>query len=162
MVSNPSPRVFLDTNVLFSGFYSPKGAPGRILQAWVTGRISIIVSRQVLDELVRTIKQKQPSAIPLLKELLMNAPPEIQADPSAHEVEEWTDQLQFADAAIIAAALNAGVDYFVFGAKHFTGNPDIARKSGLCIVSPTQFVKQWRSFPARKRIVSRTRPLCRP
>jgi putative PIN family toxin of toxin-antitoxin system len=144
-VSNPRPRVFLDSNVIFSGLYSRKGAPSRILQAFVTGSICVGISQQVLDEVVRTIKEKLPAILPMLKELLMSAPPEIQADPTREEVNRWEDRLEFADAAILAAAISSGVEYFITGDNHFLNDPDIAKGSCLRIVTPTQFVRQLES-----------------
>ena len=57
-MSKPRPRVFLDSNVVFSGVHSPEGAPGIILEHFVKGSISVVVSQQVLEEVVRTIKAK--------------------------------------------------------------------------------------------------------
>jgi putative PIN family toxin of toxin-antitoxin system len=48
-------RVVLDTNVLLSGFAYPASAPGRIVNAWRSGSIQIVVSRFILDELARTL-----------------------------------------------------------------------------------------------------------
>jgi predicted nucleic acid-binding protein len=70
-------RPFLDTNVLFSGFYNPRGTAGRILDAHVRDQISIIVSRQVLDELVRTVHTKKPSLLMSMKDFLSVTPPEV-------------------------------------------------------------------------------------
>lgn len=142
-MSKPRLRVFLDSNVIFSALYSPKGAPGAVLEAFVSGDICVVISRQVLDEVVHTIKDKLPVVLPLLKDLLLSVPPEIQADPSYAEVERWTGRLKFADAAILAAATTAGVDYFITGDSHFLSAPGVAGEPGLCIVTPAQFLKKW-------------------
>jgi hypothetical protein len=75
-------RVFLDTNVIFSGLYSGKGAPNAILSAFIRGEITVVISRQVLEELVRNVSEKLPSVLPALRIMLVNAPPEITPDPS--------------------------------------------------------------------------------
>jgi putative PIN family toxin of toxin-antitoxin system len=140
MVPKPRLRVFLDASVIFSALYSPKGAPGAILKASIVGNIGVVISQQVLDEVVRTIKLKLPAALPLLKDLLLSLPPEIVSDPPYTEVKRWTDRLQFADGAILAAAISAGVDYFITGDSHFLSDPFIASESCLRIVTPAQFM----------------------
>ncbi|MDD4984944.1 MAG: putative toxin-antitoxin system toxin component, PIN family [Dehalococcoidales bacterium] len=137
----PKLRVFLDTNVIFSGLYSSQGAPGAILKYFVEGRISIVVSQQVLEEVIRTIKEKLPEALPALKRLLVNAPPEVGADPSPEAIQRWAREIHPADAAILAAAITAKADYFITGDNHFLENQAIKEKAGLNIVTPSQFMK---------------------
>jgi putative PIN family toxin of toxin-antitoxin system len=45
-------RVVLDTNVLVSGVFFG-GLPGRILEAWRDGKLTLIVSPAILDEYLR-------------------------------------------------------------------------------------------------------------
>jgi len=139
-VSKPKPRVFLDSNVIFSGLYSPRGTPGAILEHFIRGNISVVVSQQVLEEVIRTLKEKLPEALPALKRLLVGVPPEVQADPTPKEIDRWAEKLHVADAAILAAAVAAQPDYFITGDKHFLENPGIAQETGLHIVTPSQFL----------------------
>jgi putative PIN family toxin of toxin-antitoxin system len=44
-------RVVVDSNVLISARLSPRGAPGRLLAAWLAGRFELIVSPVLLAEL---------------------------------------------------------------------------------------------------------------
>jgi putative PIN family toxin of toxin-antitoxin system len=141
MVPKSNPRVFLDSNVIFSGLYSPHGAPGIILKHFIRGKISVAISQQVLEEVIRTIREKLPAAIPALKRLLLNAPPEIVADPEPEEIEHWTKNLSVEDAAIWAAAIATKPDYFITGDNHFFKNPDLAKVAALKIVTPAQFLK---------------------
>jgi len=141
MVSKPKLRVFLDSNVIFSGLYSPRGAPGAILEHFIRGNISVVISQQVLEEVIRTLKEKLPEALPALKRLLVSSPPEIGAAPTMEEVKRRAKKLHLADAAILAAAVAAQPDYFITGDKHVIGNPDIAEESGLHIVTPAQFLR---------------------
>ena len=134
------PRVFLDTNVIFSALYSSRGAPGRVLEYCIEGRCSIVISCQVLDELIRTIKVKFPRALPALKKLLESVPLEITADPAPEEIHRWIKQIQPADAAILAAVIAAKVDFFVTGDNHFLNNSALINEAGLNIVTPAQLV----------------------
>ncbi len=74
-------RAFLDTNVIFSGLYSAKGAPEAIIDYYAQGYFTTVVSRQMLDELIGTLKDKLPEALPTLRSLLVNMSPEVVADP---------------------------------------------------------------------------------
>ena len=141
MASKPELRVFLDTNVIFSGLYSPDGAPGIILERFVKGSISVVVSQQVLEEVIRTVKEKLPGVLPVLRQLLVNTPPEVIADPKLPDIEPWRKKLHLGDAAILAAAVTAQPDYFVTGDRHFIGNQGIAEEAGLHIITPAQLLK---------------------
>jgi putative PIN family toxin of toxin-antitoxin system len=48
-------RVVLDTNVLVSGLAYPGSLPGRILSAWRRGGLDVVLSRYILDEMVRVL-----------------------------------------------------------------------------------------------------------
>jgi putative PIN family toxin of toxin-antitoxin system len=142
-VPEPKPSVFLDSNVIFSAIYSSKGAPAVILERFIEGRLMVVVSQHVLDEVIRTIKEKLPEALPALRKLLVNAPPEIRKDPTPEEVKHWSGLLDIGDAAIMAAAVTAQPDYFVTGDRHFLENPEIVKRAGLQIVTPAQFLEAW-------------------
>ena len=141
MAPRHRPRVFLDSNVVFSGLYSPEGAPGVILEHFVKGSIRVVVSQQVLEEVVRTVRAKLPSTLPALRRLLLSTPPEVMADPELRETEQWMKRLPLGDAAILAAAIGTQPDYFITGDKHFTEDPGIAGEAGLHIISPADFLR---------------------
>ncbi len=48
-------RVVLDTNVLVSGLAYPASIPGRILSAWRESGLDVVLSRPILDEMVRVL-----------------------------------------------------------------------------------------------------------
>ena len=48
-------RVVLDTNVLVSGLAYPGSIPGRILSVWRQGSLDVVLSRYILDEMVRVL-----------------------------------------------------------------------------------------------------------
>jgi len=141
MVPGHRSRVFLDSNVVFSGLYSPEGAPGVILEHFVKGSIRVALSQQVLEEVVRTVRAKLPGALPALRELLLSIPPEVVADPGAQDMKPWLKRLPLGDAAVLTAAIVAQPDYFVTGDKHFIKDQSIAREAGLRIVSPADFLR---------------------
>ena len=141
----PSPklRVFLDTNVLFSALYSTTGPAAYILNNFIAGKLSVVISQQVLEEAVRNMKAKLPQTVPAFQRFLLDNPPVIVKNPSPEEVKEWSKLINFDDAGILASAIAVQPDYFLTGDKHFFENPQIFEKSGLNIMTPSQFLKEY-------------------
>jgi len=147
MARKVRPRVFLDSNVLFSGLYSEEGPPGEILGLHSQGEIIVVVSQQVLEELVRNVREKLPRALPALGILLTNNPPEVVSDPSREAVDQSSGVINMQDAPILAAAMLARPDFLVTGnTRHFVDNPEVARFSGLSIMTPAQFIEYFRAL----------------
>ncbi len=141
MARRASPRVFLDTNVIFSALHSPTGPPAHILRLHIDGAIQVVLSQQVLEELARTITAKLPAAADAVQTLLVNAPPEVVPDPPLAEVKRWTQMVGPVDAPVIAAALEAGADYFITGDRELLAKADEIAKEGITALSPRQFIK---------------------
>lgn len=139
---NSLARVFLDTNVFFSGFHTRDGAAGKILELMVDGRITVVLCQQVLDELVRVFKKKLPVMLPALREFLISNPMEVIRDPGADAVAVWKGIVPEEDAVILAAAAAAEPDFFATGDRHFLGNRKAEERSGLIICSPADLLKR--------------------
>ena len=134
-----SERPFLDTNVLFSGLYNTIGPPAAILDFHVQRRLRIVISMQLLDELVRTIERKKPELLPRLTALLTNAPPELVDDPSDEQVQRVSSYINLTDAPILAVALSSGADCIVTGnTRHFT--QEVARQAKIAIFTPAAYL----------------------
>ena len=89
MKNNKKLKVFLDSNVFISGLYSEKGAPGQIINNYISGRIDVTISQKVLNEIIIVLNKKLPSVLNLLQNFLLTYPPEIVKDPSAEAVKKW-------------------------------------------------------------------------
>lgn len=138
-MARTKPRPFLDTNVFFSGLYRADSPPATILEHHVKGRINIVVSRQVLEELVTTIRTKKPDLLPWLQTFLTNAPPEICIDPTPKAVRRIRRWINPADAPILAAAIKTRADCLVTGnTRHFT--EQVAKAAKVTIFTPSQFL----------------------
>lgn len=134
-------RIFLDANVIFSGLYSPAGPCAAILRAHITGAVHVVVSRQVLDEVIRTLKRKQSTLLGRFYVVLEQFPFEVQPDPLPGAVDRLAVLISPPDAPILAAAVAAGVDALVTGStRHYTAA--VAAGSGVRIVTPAQFVAE--------------------
>ncbi|MBN9211291.1 MAG: PIN domain-containing protein, partial [Microbacterium sp.] len=51
-------RVVFDANVTVSGMPSPSGSLGHILQLWADGRIRLVMSPRILDEVKRSWQKR--------------------------------------------------------------------------------------------------------
>ncbi len=127
-------RVVLDTNVLVSGLAYPASIPGRIVATWQQGGLDVVLSRYILDEMVRVL--------PRLKRLQLSKP----------EIRDLTDSLMFmaeilepgpasdvelrdkADIAVLGTLLAARADYLI------TGDRDLlVLRQKYLIVAPAEF-----------------------
>ena len=128
-------RVILDTNVFVSGVFFT-GPPAQILEAWSQGKISLVVSSDILDEYYRVGRElagryPEVNLEPALVLLAIHA--EIVTAPDLPDsVCEDPDDDKF-----LACALAAGIPVIVSGDKH------LLRVSGwesVEVVRPRQFV----------------------
>jgi putative PIN family toxin of toxin-antitoxin system len=127
-------RVVLDTNVLVSGLAYPGSVPGRILGAWQRGSLDLVLSKYILDEMVRVL--------PRLKRITL----------SAAEIRDLADSFLFmaeiveasgdlepalrdkADGPVLGTMLAARADYLI------TGDKDLLALAGrYAIVTPAAF-----------------------
>ena len=135
------PRLFLDTSALLAALASPTGAGNMILAFAEAQLITLVVSEQVLVEAERNLQAKLPSAIPEYRRFLTTCPLERVSTPSAADVAIAKEIIHPKDAPILMAAMNAQVDYLVtLNRKHFLDDPEVARKSGLRIGTPEDFL----------------------
>src|SRR3972149_8752093 len=102
------PRVFLDTNVLFSALRTPGGKPRRPLQGATEGMVQGTVSQVVLGELARNLRRKAPYLIRDLEQLLIAATLEVVPEALDDEIARWRGGGLGTDAPIVAAAVLAG------------------------------------------------------
>ena len=113
----PGIRVVLDTNVLVSGLAYPGSIPGRIISVWRQGGLEVVLSRYILDEMVRVF--------PRLSRLTL----------SAEEIRDLADSFMFladivepaaeqdatlrdpSDQPILGTLLSSRADYLITGDK---------------------------------------------
>lgn len=138
-------RIFADANVLIAGAASPTGASHAVLRLAEVGLFTLIVSRQVLDEVERNLRRKLPQALPNFAAHMAAIRLEVVDDPPPEEAERWLSIIEAKDAPILAAAVLAAVDRFLtLNTKDFT--PEVAAQSGLLIQTPAAFVTRLRTI----------------
>jgi len=127
-------RVVLDTNVLLSGLAYPGSVPGRILGVWRQGGLDVVLSRYILDEMVRVL--------PRLSRILLSSA-EIRdladtfifladiVEPAAESDETLRDR---ADWPVLGTLQAAQADYLITGDKDL-----LALAERYPIVTPAVF-----------------------
>jgi predicted nucleic acid-binding protein len=142
------PRVFMDSSSLFAGAASRWGASRAILTLAEIGLLQIVVCQQVLDETRRNLMEKAPEAMPYFERITLALKLEVVDYPSEEDVAKCKETIRHvSDAPILAAAMNAAPDRLVtLNTQHFIDDPEVARKSGLVIQTPGQFMMEIRGF----------------
>jgi putative PIN family toxin of toxin-antitoxin system len=127
-------RVVLDTNVLVSGLAYPTSVPGRIVGAWQVGGLHVVLSKYILDEMVRvlprlSINKRSPAEIRDLADSFLFMAEIVEP---GEEVEEALRDA--ADQPVLGTLLAAKADYLI------TGDKDLPALAGKYpIVTPAVF-----------------------
>ncbi|MFC1878928.1 putative toxin-antitoxin system toxin component, PIN family [Chloroflexota bacterium] len=131
-------RIFLDSSVLFSGAYSPRGHSRDLLMMAIRGEINLVISDLVIEETRRNLAEHAPQAKDFL-DLVLDLIPFEAVNPTRQEIVAAMEFVVLKDAAIIAAARKAGVDLLVsMDQKHILDKPELADYAGMPIVTPQE------------------------
>jgi putative PIN family toxin of toxin-antitoxin system len=127
-------RVVLDTNVLVSGLAYPGSVPGRIVGVWRQGGLDVVLSRYILDEMVRVLPRLSrlhlnSSEIRDLADSLM-----FLADIVEPDAEQDSSLRDPADQQVLATLRASKADYLITGDKDL-----LALVEKYPIVSPSTF-----------------------
>lgn len=133
----------LDTNVLASGTVSALNAPGKILNAWRTGKFILITSEQIIKELVSVLQkpyfQKYITSdqIDAFIYLLQNESLVAPITVKIHGIATHSE-----DDLILAAAISAKANYLVTGDQPFLKEVGSFYK-GVTLVTTNEFLNQF-------------------
>ena len=127
--------IVLDTNVLLSGVAYPNSVPGKVIAAWKNGRIDVILSHYILDELQRVLPRlnhrlgwSQQDTQDFIDSLAFLA--DI-VEPLSAKEQKLRDE---ADQPVLGTLLASKANYLV------TGDKDLLTISNIYpILSPAQF-----------------------
>jgi predicted nucleic acid-binding protein len=134
-------KAFIDASVIFAASYSKTGSARELIYEAIRGRVTLFVSEFVLEETRRSLLRKAPKALDAYEQLLAVEPFKIVRPPTKAEILRAAKYTPLKDAPIVAAAKKAKVRHLVtFDRKHLLGDPAVARKSGLEIVTPDTFL----------------------
>jgi uncharacterized protein len=135
-----APRIVLDTNVLVSGLAYPASTPGRILAAWREGALDLVLSRYILEEMVRVLPRLAridltPAAIRDLADSFLFLAEIV--EPAAAPEPTLRDA---ADQPILATLLASGAQALVTGDKDL-----LALADRYPILTPAAFWQRYGS-----------------
>jgi len=137
-------RVVLDTNVLLSGLAYPGSAPGRIVSAWRSGAIELVLSRYILDELTRTLPRLAhrtgfaAADIEDFVDSLLVLAEVVEPNPQAVAAATQAGLRDDADVPILSTCLAAQPDFLVTGDKDL-----LALADQYPIITPASFCARY-------------------
>lgn len=128
----------LDTNVIVSGLLNPEGNPGRILDLFLAGEVTILVDDRLLAEYRAVLRRPKfdfdPGDVSDFLDLLEAESERVTALPLGFKLPDESDR------AFLEVALAAAADSLVTGnVRHFR-LPHVGR---ISIHSPAEFVRRW-------------------
>jgi putative PIN family toxin of toxin-antitoxin system len=131
-------RIVLDTNVFVSGVFFT-GPPSRILRAWSEGRVTLVVSPDILDEYYRVgvrLAEQYPDVDlnPAIALLAVEAEI-VDASELSEPVSDDPDDDKF-----LACARSAGVPIVVSGDKHLL---EVSGWESIDVLKPRQFLDRY-------------------
>ncbi len=130
----PPLRIVLDTNVLVSGLAYPASIPGQTIAVWRQGGLDIVLSRYILDELVRVLPNLPPvtlneAEIRDLADSFM-----FQADIVEPDISQEPALRDPADQQVLGTLLASQANYLITGDKDL-----LALKEKYAIITPSEF-----------------------
>ncbi len=129
--------VFVDSSVLFAAVYSSRGIARDLVNLAITQQVQLVITPFALEEVRRNIALDFPEKLSLYEAVVMNIPFRMISNPTHEQIVMAAQYTVIKDAPIIAAAINAQVDYLVtYDREQLLDRPEVAEKSGLRIVTP--------------------------
>jgi putative PIN family toxin of toxin-antitoxin system len=131
-------KVVLDTSVFVSAILSkhPDSAPSRILENWKKGEFTLVISPQMLEELVIVLLRRGISETDVEDLVAVIVAIALQI-PGAYEA-TLLDEIDPDDNKFIAAAYESNADYIVSLDAHLL---NLKHSHGTQIVQPALFLK---------------------
>ena len=133
-------RVVLDTNVLLSAILFA-GTPGRILEAWRTGKVELVLAPDIADEYVRVAERIEVRydnvAIQSVTALVIQNATLVSATRLPSPVCDDPDDDKF-----LACAHASGADIVVSGDRKLRATSGY---EGIQVLTPREFVDQFLS-----------------
>lgn len=139
-------RIFLDTSALIAGILSSRGAAREVLRLGEAEVIEIVISRQVLIEADRVLQEKFQDLLDAYHAFLKNLDPVVVDDPPRDMIEKVLGWIDSADAPILAAAIQAKVDYLIsWNTRHFMKKP-VVENTPFPVLVPAEFLEEFRKL----------------
>jgi predicted nucleic acid-binding protein len=137
-----SPRVFLDTSVLFAAVLSPTGGARKLFHLAEAGVLRLMAGPTVLREADEVVRRKAMASLPVLAQLLDAGRVETSPAPTEIQVEDARQRVQYApDATVLAEAIRAEPDWLVTHDKEHFLNEKLELKLAFAIGTPGDLIQ---------------------
>ncbi len=137
-----TPRIFVDSSVLFSAANSAKGHSRDLMVLSANGEVNLVLSDFVLEETTRNLSQLKQPPLAELELLLVNANIEV-VEINKEAVLNAGRHVVLKDAPIIAAAKFARVDMLVsLDKKHILNRPELETYIKASILTPAEAIQK--------------------
>jgi len=134
-------KIFVDTNVLVAGIASASGASAAVLDLCEAEVIQMVISRQVLIEGDRTFSAKLSGLVSGFRQFMRNLNPLMVEDPSKMMMDRARTMIDPKDASILAAALEAQVDFLLTLDKRHFLSQSTRSKIPIKVITPSEFLR---------------------
>jgi predicted nucleic acid-binding protein len=109
-----SPKVFLDSSVIFAAVLSPSGGARKLFYLGEAGVVRLVVGQKVLSEVEEVVRRKAPTSLPLLAKLLAAGRVETVQTSVSEDLQLAQSYISYpSDARVLAEAIGAHPDWFV-------------------------------------------------
>lgn len=127
-------RVVLDANVLLSGLTFPANAPGKIVALWNEGGLDVVLSRYILNEVVRVLPRM--SRVAITQEEARNLADRFKLIAEVVEPDTFIEPAlrDPADQQVLATLRASKADYLITGDKDL-----LALAQQYPILTPAEF-----------------------
>jgi len=133
-----TPRVFIDSSVLFSAANSAKGHSRDLMLMGANGEITIVLSDYVLEETRRNLAQLKRPSLDQLDDILAHSGMEV-VEVNKQAVLDAGELIVLKDAPIIAAAKMANVNMLVsLDKKHILNRPELETYIAAVVLTPAE------------------------
>lgn len=144
-----TPRIFLDSSVIFAASSSATGASRLLILLGEMGLLQIVASEQVFEEVKRNLQLKAPGALDAFERFRKVLSWEIVPYPSREQVLAAEQHIAQKDAPILVAAMNARVNRLITLDVRDFKTEQVLQFSRLMIQTPGELVKEIRNVLAR-------------
>lgn len=128
------PKVVVDTNIFVSAHLISNGNPARVIDCWIEGEYVLLVSKSIVEEIIRVLHEKgiTTQKIEKLLFLLSKKTIMIASKEEIFVVKDDPSDNKFLECAVLGKA-----NYIVSGDKHLLG---LGEYEGIKILTPKEFL----------------------
>lgn len=129
-------RIVVDTNIMVGAIMKPTGASNKILDMWIQGRLTLLVTERILDEYRTILSQKwlKPDRVSELNRHMSEFAEVVDPKERVYEIKDDPSDNRFLECAAEGEA-----DYIISSDQHLLALKRFRRTE---IVRPTQFLKR--------------------